>query len=94
MDLSTKYGIPRAVIINDQNRHPACDAHEATLIDVSPDGKTATYKGACNVGHHYSRTLDVQELKSKTRAVIVNGELVYEHEDKVKNTGENELEEY
>lgn len=88
--LSAKYGIPETIIINDEKRFPGCDAHEAILQDVSPDGRTATYAGVCAVRHSYQEQFEVEELKRRTKVKIANGEAVYVLEDKQVNSGELE----
>lgn len=41
--LSARWGIPAVIPINNHKRYSWCDAMEATLEDVTPDGKFATY---------------------------------------------------
>lgn len=88
--LSAQWGIPQALVVNDAKRYPNCDAHEAILQDISPDGRTATYKGVCAQGHIYREEMEVEELRRKTKIKILNGKQVYTLEDDKVNSGELE----
>ncbi len=92
--LSAKYGIPAAIPINDHKRYSYCDAHEATLEDVSPDGQFATYRGVCSCRHVYMERFEVEELKRKTRVVIAGSDYKYEYDDGKVNSSDSQLEEY
>lgn len=92
--LSAKFGIPAVIPINDHKRYSYCSAYEATLEDVTPDGKIATYRGVCNCKHVYMERLNVEELRRKTKVSIKGESYVYEYDDKKVPDGSNGLEEY
>lgn len=77
--LAARFGIPAAIPIPDHRRYTYCNAVEAVLVDVSPDGQLATYSGTCACGHLYTDKIATEELRRRSSISLVNGEpeLVY-----------------
>lgn len=83
MALSARYGLPPVIPITDHKRYSYCDAREAILVDVSPDGKYATYQGTCTCGHLYREKREVEELRQKTKVVLnADGSMAYQYDPK------------
>lgn len=92
--LSAQFGIPAAIPINNHKRYSFCDANEALLEDVTPDGRIATYRGVCSCRHTYMEKFQVEELRRKTKVVIESGEYVNKFSEAKVNSDSAGLEEY
>jgi hypothetical protein len=68
-------GIPMQIVIDNDTRYYNCDAHAASLAEITDNGKFAVYQGQCSNGHHYEVRRSIKELQSEMH--IENGELVY-----------------